>query len=302
MTPRRRTVTDLASVSVRAPAKINLFLRVLAREVSGYHQIETLFTAVDLCDEISVDRAECGVSIEVTGADVGPDESNLAYVAAQSFLDATSASTGVHVTLTKHIPTGAGLGGGSSDAGATLRALNVLHGKPLQASELLGLAIDIGADVPFFASGLGRALAWGRGDRLLGLSGAADFPVLLALPSLQVSTRDAYSQLPVPTDRMPGMMEPAAFERWGGVAAIAVNEFEPTVFSAHPELGALRGAMESGGALTARLSGSGAALFALFEVVDDARAARDSLSSKWPDVRFVVTGTLADQPVPTFTL
>ena len=300
--PRCRRVTELASVSVRAPAKINLFLRVLAREVSGYHQIETLFTAVDLCDEITVDRTESGVSIEVTGADVGPEESNLAYRAGQSFLDATAAKAGVRIRLTKHIPMGAGLGGGSSDAGATLRALNLLHGKPLLPSELLGLAGDIGADVPFFASGLGRALAWGRGERLLGIAGPADLPVLLALPPVEVATGDAYSQLRVPTDRTPGMIEPAALEGWDRVAEVAVNDFETTVFSRHPELGALRAAMEDEGVLTARLSGSGAALFALFEGVDAAHTARDSLSLKWPDVRFVVTRTLAHQPAPTSPL
>ena len=113
--------TNAVSVRVLAPAKVNLFLRILAKEESGYHQIETLYSAVDFCDEIVLHRTERGVSVEVVGPSVGPEDENLAYRAADALLDAAGVTTGVHVCLTKNIPVGAGLGGGSSDAGATLR-------------------------------------------------------------------------------------------------------------------------------------------------------------------------------------
>ncbi|MCH7889958.1 MAG: 4-(cytidine 5'-diphospho)-2-C-methyl-D-erythritol kinase, partial [Gemmatimonadetes bacterium] len=122
--------TDAACVRVAAPAKVNLFLRILAKEESGYHQIETLYSAVDFCDEIVVHGTDQGVTVEVVGPSVGPDEENLAYRAAGALLDAGGITTGIHVHLTKNIPVGAGLGGGSSDAGATLRALNMLLGEP----------------------------------------------------------------------------------------------------------------------------------------------------------------------------
>ncbi len=292
-------MAEVDAVHISAPAKINLFLRVLAREISGYHQIETLFAAVDFCDEIRVERAEKGVSLDVVGADVGPVEENLAYRAVLRFREATSANVGLHMRLTKNIPAGAGLGGGSSDAGAALRALNMLFDNPVSESELLRCAADLGSDVPFFASGVGRALAWGRGEQLLPLPTDEDVTVLLALPRLKVSTADAFQELEPDVRAAPSAHDLAAFEQSERLAEVCVNDFESSVFARHPELGALRGSMEDEGALTARLSGTGAALFALFDGPVLARSASESLSSSWPDIQFVVTQTLALQPKPS---
>ena len=291
-------MTDARSVRVAAPAKVNFFLKILAKEQSGYHQIETLYCAVDFCDEIELQRTERGVSVEVVGPAVGPDEENLAYRAAKALLDARGAPTGVHVRLTKNIPVGAGLGGGSSDAGATLRALNVLLGEPFSADELLQIAGQLGADVPFFTCGAGAALGWGRGERLLPIPGARVWPVLLALPSLHVSTAKAYEYLSVPEFVTPTSLALDTLGQPETMAALAVNDFEASVFERHPELGKLREALHEAGALTARLSGSGAALFGLFDDRKGADRARASLSASWADVRFVVTETLTSQPEP----
>jgi 4-diphosphocytidyl-2-C-methyl-D-erythritol kinase len=293
------TMAELDAVHIRAPAKINLFLRVLAREISGYHQIETLFAAVEFCDELRVERAREGVSLEVVGADVGPEKQNLAYRAARNLLRTTSADIGVRILLTKNIPAGAGLGGGSSDAGATLRALNMLLGNPLSELELIRCAGDLGSDVPFFASGAGRALAWGRGEQLLVLPTDREVAVLLALPSIKVSTADAYEELGPDVRAAPSAHDLGSFERPEWMAEICVNDFEASVFARHAQLGEIRKAMEAQGALTARLSGSGGALFALFDEQRSAGLAQEALSSAWTDVRFVVTRTLADQPSPT---
>ena len=292
-------MNDVTSVAVAAPAKVNLFLRILAKEESGYHQLETLYTAVDLCDEIMLHRTERGVSVEVVGPSVGPDEENLAYRAADALLEAAGFTTGVHVHLTKNIPVGAGLGGGSSDAGATLRALNTLLGEPFSASELLEIAGRLGADVPFFASGAGAALAWGRGERLVPISIAPRLSVLLALPSLHIATGEAYEYLSVPERITAATLALDALSRPEILAELAVNDFEASVFESHPELGKLRQALHETGALTARLSGSGAALFGLFNDRATADQAQASLSTSWTDVRFVVTETLAYQPEPT---
>ena len=292
-------VNNVTSVGVSAPAKVNLFLRILAKEESGYHQLETLYSAVDLCDEILLHRTERGVSVEVVGPSVGPDEENLAYRAAEALLDAAGFTSGVHVHLTKNIPVGAGLGGGSSDAGATLRALNTLLGAPLSASALLQIAGRLGADVPFFASGAGTALAWGRGERLVPLPGALCLFVVLALPSLHIATGEAYEYLSVPERITPATLALDALCRPEILAELAVNDFEVSVFESHPELGKLREALQEAGALTARLSGSGAALFGLFNDRAAADQAQASLSTSWTDVRFVVTETLASQPEPT---
>ncbi len=292
-------MTSATSVRVAAPAKINFFLRILAKEESGYHQLETLYSAVDLCDEIQLHRTERGVSVEVVGPSVGRDEENLAYRAADALLQAAGLTTGVHVHLTKNIPIGAGLGGGSSDAGATLRGLNTLLGEPCSASALLQIAGRLGADVPFFASGAGTALAWGRGERLLPIPGGPRLSVLLALPPVQIATGEAYEGLSVPEGITPATLTLDALCRPDTLLDLAVNDFESTVFGRHPELGKLREALQEAGALTARLSGSGAALFGLFDDRAGADRAQASLSTSWADVRFVVTETLASQPDPT---
>ncbi len=295
-------VINAASVRVAAPAKVNFFLRVLAKEKSGYHQIETLYSAVDFCDEIVLQRTERGVSVELVGLSVGHDEENLAYRAAEALLDAAGFTGGVHVSLTKNIPIGAGLGGGSSDAGATLRGLNALLGEPFSPDALLQIAGRLGADVPFFASGAGAALAWGRGERLLPIPGASGFSVLLALPSLHIDTGEAYQNLSVRERIEPATLPFDVLGRPEMLAELAVNDFETSVFRRHPELGRLREALHEAGALMARLSGSGAALFGLFDDRAVADRARASLSASWTDVRFMVTETMTSQPEPVAAL
>ena len=295
---KKKVGTKAASVRVAAPAKVNLFLRLLAKEESGYHQLETLYSAVDFCDEIVLHRSERGVSVEVVGSLVGSDEGNLAYRAADALLEAAGSKMGVHIRLTKNIPVGAGLGGGSSDAGGTLRALNTLLGEPFSGSALLQMAGRLGSDVPFFASGAGTALAWGRGERLLPLPDVPRLSVLLALPSLHIATAEAYEYVSVSEHRLPTIFALDVLDRPETLAALAENDFEASVFERHPELGKLREAIHEVGALTARLSGSGAALFGVFNDQEAAAEASASLSASWADVRFVVTETLASQPEP----
>jgi len=295
---KHRVGSDGVSVRVEAPAKVNLFLRLLAKERSGYHQLETLYSAVDFSDEIVLHRTERGVSVEVAGPSVGPKEENLVYRAADALLNAASSPMGVHVLLTKNIPVGAGLGGGSSDAGATLRALNTLLPQPFSASVLLQIAERLGADVPFFASGAGAALAWGRGERLLPVPDPPHLSVLLALPSLRVGTAEAYEYVSVPERSAPVSLALDTLGRPETLAALAENDFETSVFERHPELGKLREAVQEAGALTARLSGSGAALYGLFNDREAAEGASASLSTSWADVQFVVTETLTSQPEP----
>jgi 4-diphosphocytidyl-2-C-methyl-D-erythritol kinase len=151
-------VTRGRSASLEAPGKVNLVLRVLGRRSDGYHEIATLFQAIDLCDNVrvSVDPDASGVDLALEGPDLGPLEENLAYRAAERFCDRYGVEAGVRIELLKRIPAGGGLGGGSSDAAAVLRLLSALtgHGEGLQA-----LAADLGSDVPFFVAGsaTGRA-------------------------------------------------------------------------------------------------------------------------------------------------
>ncbi|MBL8976880.1 MAG: 4-(cytidine 5'-diphospho)-2-C-methyl-D-erythritol kinase, partial [Gemmatimonadetes bacterium] len=180
-------------VAVAAHAKVNLLLRVLAREASGYHGIETLFCRIALADQVTAERREApGVSLAVSGADCGPPAENLAVRAAELVLQATGRRFGVHLTLDKRIPVRGGLGGGSSDAAAALTAVNALAANAVPRHELLQFAGRLGSDVPFFASGGGLALGWGHGERLLQLPTLPAAPVLLLIPPVGVSTPEAY--------------------------------------------------------------------------------------------------------------
>ena len=152
--------------------------------------------------------------------------------------------------------------------------------------------------MPFFASGAGAALAWGRGERLLPLPDAPRLSVLLALPSLHIATVEAYEYVSIPERIVPATLALGALDQPETLAALTENDFEASVFERHPVLGKLREAVYEAGALTARLSGSGAALFGLFNDREAAEGAGASLSTSWADVRFVVTEALEAQPEP----
>ncbi|MBH16291.1 MAG: 4-(cytidine 5'-diphospho)-2-C-methyl-D-erythritol kinase [Gemmatimonadetes bacterium] len=281
---------------VRAPAKINLFLRVLAREDSGYHQIETLFTAVNFYDEIQFQLTTGEISLRVVGSDLGPIRENLVYRAATLFFSRMGASKGVDIILQKKIPTESGLGGGSSDAGATLRTLNFMLGKPFSSSVLMNMAIQLGADVPFFSSGLGAALAWGRGERLMPIGFHSH--VVLALTSIPVGTAGAYDGLVLSRRTTESGVVPREITSLEQLATFSSNHFEENVFERYPELEDLRQSIERVGSPVARLSGSGGTVFGLFRTADEAHAATNELSRYWPDIQFVVAETLDSQPEP----
>src|SRR6185295_2575053 len=180
-----------ANVRVTALAKVNLFLRILAREETGFHGVETLLCLVSLGDTLRAERREGrAVTIEVSGADVGPSEENLAVKAATAVLEAIGHRFGVHLTLTKRIPVRAGLGGGSSDAAAALHATNLLANNAVPRHELLQFAGRLGSDVPFFTSGAPLALGWGHGERLLRLPPLPSAPALLLTPAVGISTAE----------------------------------------------------------------------------------------------------------------
>ena len=148
------------SITVSARAKLNLFLRVLARDEDGYHSLETLFARLALADELTATRRDSGVTLEVIGADTGPDAENLAVRAAEMVLAALRTKFGVHLRLEKKIPVGGGLGGGSADAAAALEAVNALAGNAIPRAELLQFAARLGSDVAFCFSGASLALGW----------------------------------------------------------------------------------------------------------------------------------------------
>jgi 4-diphosphocytidyl-2-C-methyl-D-erythritol kinase len=263
------------AVEVAAPAKVNLFLRVLAREESGYHALETLFCALSLADTVRVVRGAPGVRLHVEGGvDTGPAERNLCVRAAERFCRALGAEPAVDIHLAKKIPSAAGLGGGSSDGAATLRALNALHGEPLGRADLLRMAIELGSDVPFFLCGSPLALAWSRGERLLPLPPLPPRPVIVAHPGVAMPTAEAFRRI---AERRGGGYAPDAralpidrLRDWDSVATLAENDFQDVVAEEIPFIHLATSALRQGGARIAMMAGSGSSVFGVFDS-DDAR-------------------------------
>jgi 4-diphosphocytidyl-2-C-methyl-D-erythritol kinase len=272
-------------VSASAPAKVNLFLRVLAREADGYHGIETLFCLVSLADTLRAERRPgADVTIEVDGADTGPDPENLAARAAGMVLDATGRRFGVHLQLTKRIPVRAGLGGGSSDAAAALHATNRLANGAVPRHELLQFAARLGSDVPFFVSGAPLALGWGHGQRLLHLPPLPAAPALLVTPPAGIGTAEGYGWIDAArrTEARRGAvaLDLDALSRWGDIGRMAGNDFESAVFERVPAVRAAFEAVAGTRPLVCRMSGSGSTVFAVYRSPRDRDDARMMLGGK----------------------
>ncbi|HEX3926373.1 MAG TPA: 4-(cytidine 5'-diphospho)-2-C-methyl-D-erythritol kinase [Gemmatimonadales bacterium] len=259
-------MTDLIDATCRA--KVNLFLRVLAREADGYHGIETLFCRIALADTLRVERTASGIALEVTGADVGPVEQNLAWRAADAVLAATGRRFGVAMQLTKRIPAGSGLGGGSSDAAQALLAVNSLANGAVPRAELLHMAARLGADIPFFVSDAPLAIAWGHGQRLLRLPALPDRPMLVIAPDVRVATVEAYQWVDEVRQgagsRGSVTLDPGVLASWSDVARMAGNDFESPIFGRHPPVRAAFEALTGTHPLLCRMTGSGSALFAVY--------------------------------------
>jgi len=278
-----------------AHAKINLRLCVLARERSGYHQIETLLCRISLADRLVVAHAP-DLTLEVDGGDAGPVADNLVLRAARAFYDRTAIAPAASLRLTKRIPAGAGLGGGSSDAAATLHLLNELHDTRLDRSVLLELGFALGSDVPFFVSDAPYALAWGRGERLLALRSPPSRPVLVAVPAERVPTAIAYAELArirsgAEPARQPLVVDAGAIDSWSAVEGLAKNDFEAVMDRGIEAIPLLRKTLVRAGARIAQMTGSGSAVFGLFDDVGKCEAAARDVEAMHEDVLVFVAAT-----------
>lgn len=226
-----------------AHAKINLVLRILAREASGYHSIETLFQLLELHDIVTVRVGGSTHSLSCDGPAMPPEglgdvQQNLAWRAAEAFTRATHWQTGWSITIDKQIPVGGGLGGGSADAAAVLRAMNALCPTPVSSAQLLELAGVLGADVPFLLTGASRAWAWGRGDRLQLLTPLPSAHVTLFTFANGVNTAAAYGAYAALRASSNEVVRARAYDvdalsSWAHVATLAENDFERVVPRMH---------------------------------------------------------------------
>jgi 4-diphosphocytidyl-2-C-methyl-D-erythritol kinase len=268
---------------LRAPAKVNLGLRILARRPDGYHELESLFAVLDLADLLTLEiaRAEAPsvtLRLEPSGTGAPADASNLAVRAADLFLAETELPLRVEIALEKRSPVAAGLGGGSSDAGAVLRALDSFAPEALPPERLSKLALRLGADVPFF---LDPRAAWvrGVGERIEPVGGMPELPLVLASPGEPLSTREVFRVYDVlhPDARRPAGAPPADLSRLladpVALTALLHNDLEAAALRLCPAIRRLREELMARGALAVGMSGSGPTLFGVFESHAAARAA-----------------------------
>ena len=284
----------MPTATVHAQAKINLFLRILGREDSGYHQLETLFQRISLADTVVVRTEVRGRSLDCRGASLGPVESNLAWRAAVAFSEAAGWPDAFAIELDKAIPVGGGLGGGSADAGAVLRALNAMAPARLADEALFGVARSLGADVPFLAANSPTAIGLVRGDVIVACPPPSPRDIILLVPPFGVSSRDAfawYADAHPPAERRASRIatpasgialatvEAALASRigddavsggtayrfsWREIAALSGNDLQAVVVARHPEIGRAIALLRAAGAPLAQMTGSGSAVFGVF--------------------------------------
>lgn len=263
-------------MTVRAYAKINLGLRILRKRPDGYHDIETIFHQIDSYDTIELTRTAGDIALQSNSATLPTDSANLCVKAAQLLQDISHVKEGVRISLTKNIPVAAGLGGGSSDAAATLKGLVKLWGLALRNHELKKIALNLGSDVPFFLEG-GTAFATGRGDNLEHFPFELPYWILVATPPVQVSTSWAYSQV---HSFGTGGLRPVLGDPKLPLELLT-NDLEAVVLKAYPEVSNLKKVMYDLGAEFTLMSGSGSSVFGLFQEEDLANIAALKLSKSY---------------------
>jgi 4-diphosphocytidyl-2-C-methyl-D-erythritol kinase len=258
-------------LTVYAPAKVNLVLEVLGKD-NDYHRIRSIVQSIDLCDVLNL---ELDKEIHFKCDEPSLRRDNLVTRAAGLFKESTKCDLGARIELRKHIPWGAGLGGGSSDAAATLLALNELWGLRLLLSELVRLAFKLGSDVPFFIH-KGTALVEGKGEKVTPLPSlpSSSFVLLVPpLPKVQGKTKQMYSSLRVADFTGGEFVEAALLSLRQGKRpnpGVMHNAFERVAFDFFPELDKYRRILEEAGAPRAYLAGSGPCLFAFFSEAKEA--------------------------------
>ncbi|MBQ3063801.1 MAG: 4-(cytidine 5'-diphospho)-2-C-methyl-D-erythritol kinase [Clostridia bacterium] len=288
------------TVIEKAYAKINYYLEISGRRADGYHELETVMQTVSLADTLTVTRvAGEGITLE-TGAALPADDKNLVVRAANAYFAASGAPFGCHAVLEKRIPIEAGLGGGSADAAAMLRALNRLDKGRFSAAELAEIAVKIGADVPFLIVG-GTALCRGVGEVMTPIESTLHAPIVVAKMGEGVSTPAAFGALDSHFDNFIDFRSDhtpvpllAGLQAGDGeaVAASIFNRFEAVVADARPAVGALLDFLCRAGALAAAMSGSGPSVFGIFRDAAAAEAATAALSAMGADA-FACTPTEA---------
>ena len=264
----------------RAPAKLNLYLRVLGKRPDGYHEIETVFERLDLADELTFEPSRT-LSLACSDPSLSCGEDNLVTRAARALQQATGTTAGARIQLTKRIPIAAGLGGGSSDAAAALLGLSDLWNLRVARLRLLELAAGLGSDVPFFLHEAPFAIGRGRGEQCERLPAAAPLVHVLVVPPERLSTREVYGALACPlTAAAPSVKMLVHALRNGSQSELATglwNDLQPEAIRRCPPIAVIQAQLRDHGCLGVSLSGSGPSVFGLCRDLAHAKTIADVL-------------------------
>jgi 4-diphosphocytidyl-2-C-methyl-D-erythritol kinase len=267
--------------TIKAPAKLNIRLKVIGRRPDGYHDLVSIMVPVDLFDHLEIRVITEGVTLSCTGLPVPENETNLVVKAARAFFAKTGLDRGVSIQLEKRIPVAAGMGGGSSDAASALLLMNALWAEPLSPEDLQATALTLGADVPFFVA-CKPAIARGIGEILDPISSWPELWYVIVAPRIQVSTSWVYKNLQLKELTRDETFHINKFlrEKPDKIAWILENDLESVTSARFPIIETIKHSLLNLGAEGALMTGSGPSVFGVFSSSGQAEAARDHLLSR----------------------
>lgn len=269
----------MKKLQLKAPAKVNYRLDVLRKRPDGYHDLRMIMQRVDLCDDIEIALTDVpGIRVVCGRAGVPDGPGNIAWRAADELLKLSGREVGIDISITKRIPVGAGLGGGSSDAATVLMGVNELLELGLSDERLREIGVKLGADVPFFIYKK-TAIAEGIGDQFTPLDQVPELWVVLVNPGIHVSTGWVYQNLQLTTKREMAIVS-RSYGSLDDVCAVLSNDLEPVTFGRYPAVADLKEMLIAEGARGSLMSGSGSTVFGLFPDEKTARKAAEELGKK----------------------
>ncbi len=286
---------EINRISLKAPAKINLFLEILGKRDDGYHEIETVMQEIDLVDNLQFEEIQEGVRLKCNDKNIPSDENNLVCKAANLILNECGIKKGVLISLEKNIPVGAGLGGGSSDAATTLKALNLLWKIGLNDAELMHFAAKLGSDVPFFIKGK-TSLCSGRGEKITPVEVKSEMNYLIIFPHINISTTMIYRNLKIDLTKkiidVSFFLNALKHHKAAGISKLLFNRLEEVIFTTYPDLLDVKKILGHYDFCGLSVSGSGSAFFGLCKDRQQAEAIKDKIELSDIGNVFAVTNVI----------